>query len=690
MCGIGLLLVALFVALAAWMGRPGPISFSNGSRLSVREVTYSRNAVYYNEPLRRLISRNRQIEQGWRWMNRQFPRLPKLLRITGFNSKAQGRIPALVVFGDATIIPDRVGFWEFVGVDSDGRESEPLETHVLDRYESYAEGRPKVGPCILAMTQSLPGEPKFVRVYEIEKNSSRRLLATLAVEVAADAAGTIFPIAPEKDTAEAPPKPEPTDSKQARVLSIFPADGAREVAAVTKLRIRFDRPMNPQALSLAWRAGGFRRSQNPAYDAELHEFTIPVVLEAGVAHQIVINDSPFGGKPRMKEGFHDPEGWPAASYVWAFRTAQAGPAASSKEVKPVSVKPRSGSKVPLLTFVEVQFGEPMTGPEQALPFVEASDPAAQPVTGPALIPFVEVDEQKRTFRVPIAFRPGKKASFTLAGFKTASGASVDPMPLEYEGTGESFSPAFREEIEKAGRDPRLLDLLGGVAQKRKELSSIDETIQSITLGRSRGHLIYLQATGSRFMWEAPNRYFADVAETMRLAAFRLGSDGTNWWWHVQSEKKNRLVICPIAEMHQVNASFCDPFGAVSGAVQNGLRYEGIRDGLALVSKWSVERFDAFVNASRTEWLIDPQTHRPAEVIQYHEGFVFRQRFRHETVNSPLAIERFLPPSMPPEPLEPLDSGHTNRFVNIMDGSDGRMSVRWGKEGPAGASSSGLN
>jgi hypothetical protein len=40
--------------------------------------------------------------------------------------------------------------------------------------------------------------------------------------------------------------------------------------------------------------------------------------------------------------------------------------------------------------------------------------------------------------------------------------------------------------------------------------------------------------------------------------------------------------------------------------------------------------------------------------------------------------------------EPLVEGFTARFPNVREGSDGRISVRWGMTGPKGKSSSGLN
>jgi hypothetical protein len=58
----------------------------------------------------------------------------------------------------------------------------------------------------------------------------------------------------------------------------------------------------------------------------------------------------------------------------------------------------------------------------------------------------------------------------------------------------------------------------------------------------------------------------------------------------------------------------------------------------------------------------------------------------------LKESRFVPEleGVTPIPSEPLGNGYTNRFVNVRDGSDGRMSARWGKFGSAGRSSSGLN
>ena len=74
--------------------------------------------------------------------------------------------------------------------------------------------------------------------------------------------------------------------------------------------------------------------------------------------------------------------------------------------------------------------------------------------------------------------------------------------------------------------------------------------------------------------------------------------------------------------------------------------------------------------------------------------LFRSRkFLYDAVNKPLPAEDFAVPrseGLSPTLPEPLDTDYTNRFINLRDGSDGYMSARWGKKGPKGTSSGGLN
>jgi len=97
--------------------------------------------------------------------------------------------------------------------------------------------------------------------------------------------------------------------------------------------------------------------------------------------------------------------------------------------------------------------------------------------------------------------------------------------------------------------------------------------------------------------------------------------------------------------------------------------------------------------SLVQWQIDRRNYRPVATTQFYTFGVVRQRFLYDAVNTPLPEGDFAVPKLEglsPTLPEPLDAGYTNRFVNLRDGSDGNMSVRWGKKGPQGTSSSGLN
>ncbi len=82
---------------------------------------------------------------------------------------------------------------------------------------------------------------------------------------------------------------EARDSTRPKVVSVAPAQDAPAVAPVTELRLRFDQPMDPLSLGLAWESGACLAWDPPQYDPTNYEFIIPVRLTPGVLHQVVIN-----------------------------------------------------------------------------------------------------------------------------------------------------------------------------------------------------------------------------------------------------------------------------------------------------------------------------------------------------------------------------------------------------------------
>jgi hypothetical protein len=254
------------------------------------------------------------------------------------------------------------------------------------------------------------------------------------------------------------------------------------------------------------------------------------------------------------------------------------------------------------------------------------------------------------------------------------------------------------------RDQRLLDLLKIMKQKRTQLTSLAERVQDLTLDQKDGLFYELRSQSATFKWQKPDQYCGDVTDIMSMCTdFRIGSDGQRWWWHNESARWTNFIVCPVEEMHKLNVSICDPFDLThetptAAATKLGLNYAGVcKVGIAgclQVEAWQVVRLSKSAPfGSLIQWWIDPRNYRPAQITLFGSGYVSRSRFLYDSVNEPLPVGDFAVPKLEglsPVPPEPLDANYTNRYINLRDGSDGRMSLRWGKKGPKGASSSGLN
>jgi len=106
-------------------------------------------------------------------------------------------------------------------------------------------------------------------------------------------------------------------SYKPKVVSVEPQKGAANIAPDTELRIRFDRPMHPTMLQLEWEDGGFHECGQIRYDKTRYEFTIPVHLEAGCQHRIIIDPE---SEPGMQKGFQSIYRIGTEPLTWIFST----------------------------------------------------------------------------------------------------------------------------------------------------------------------------------------------------------------------------------------------------------------------------------------------------------------------------------------------------------------------------------
>jgi hypothetical protein len=163
------------------------------------------------------------------------------------------------------------------------------------------------------------------------------------------------------------------------------------------------------------------------------------------------------------------------------------------------------------------------------------------------------------------------------------------------------------------------------------------------------------------------------------------------------------MSCPFGAVLEKDVLFCEPFGTpvtdiLSMFKDRKIEYVGTDnlDGRVchMIRSWTAQEFGKDdLGLYICQWWIDGQTYRPAQIISYSGGWRHASRFIYERVNEALPESEFRPPmkanGVRCEP-EPLGEGYVHRWLKVRDGSDGRMSVRWGKKGPKGWSSSGLN
>ena len=429
---------------------------------------------------------------------------------------------------------------------------------------------------------------------------------------------------------------EAQDESRPKVIAVTPTNDASGISTSTELRIRFDRPMDRSSLKLSWNSGGFLDCEFPRYDAARCEFIIPVHLAPGVLHQVVVNKTwgPLESFERMRrqfprDGFQSADYHLAGLFAWRFRTADASAQSTDGPPRVTHLSPATGGEVPIRTFLEIQFDQPMASPSETLPYL-VSDPGGQEVR---MISRIQYDSANHTFRIPLLLAPNRKVALALGGFRGASGKAAETVKLQFAVTGEALSEIDRTTLKAGSKDSQLLELLQTMQRKRAEITSLSEHVQTLTLNQREGTFVQMSSQSATFKWQEPDQFYADVAGPMQMCtAFEIGSDGSNCWWHEESDNSTNLVVCPANEMDQKNVSICDPFGlthrtpatAIADRDLNLASGVGSRgDNRIVVESWDVNSMrNSAPLGCLIQWRINPESHRLDEATRFFPASSF--------------------------------------------------------------------
>ncbi len=505
-------------------------------------------------------------------------------------------------------------------------------------------------------------------------------------------------------------EPVPLVNRSPQLIAVWPADGATDVTCETELRLRFDKPVDPDVFEITWNRGGFVSTGQLEYLGDKHELVLPVRLLPGAVHEVEIG----GGMTGIALG------GAVAPASWRFETA--GPVAERGEpAQVVSVKPPSGSAVPRLAFITVQFDKAID-PRTVAVTARRTSGEERFAERSAVVPAPEYDEQTHTVTLPVILPMNWSGEVTL----TAGNAS--PVTVAYT-TGEELIDRNHPAVAPPeGTADELKRVVGRALAARKQLRSASVLSQnrsySLPPDRSVGFTRFSAKRG-RFAFQGDRQFIGDVSGWMGQA-FMVGSDGaTCWFLHERRSADSgpalALISCDVDKVEKKRVLIADAFGVDDETIDkgpiDGPLDEGPLAGPA-IEKHIAKRSLTLVNSGRgpadpyvvrswsarnlggdtawvevTDWGIDAETFLPTRVVSSFGGHQMTTELAYSDVNEKLPLQRFQPPAdetAQKEDPAPLSEKYDIRFLQLGDGSSGRVSCRWGMTGSGGTSSSGLN
>jgi beta-lactamase regulating signal transducer with metallopeptidase domain/outer membrane lipoprotein-sorting protein len=358
----------------------------------------------------------------------------------------------------------------------------------------------------------------------------------------------------------------------------------------------------------------------------------------------------------------------------------------------------SGSMMSLISEIEVVFNQPMI-PDLGKVVDTTKNKERPRSTFARVYAFynnITYDSEQHKFTIPLILPPDWEVSIELREFRTTNGIKMDPFVLNYSTGREIYSTEFQKRFQDAKKSKELRDILNKVKEARSHITSLSETVHTVHKMES-----WDESSKSVFKFQGEGQFYADISEQMNIP-FYVGSDGRDCWYYNGREGKEKLITAPFDEVVEKNIIICDPFrvtqiGVSETIERSNIEYLGtdIFNSLKhyLLRLWSEKIYEDYIwCVTHVAW-IDAETYMISQIISDHGSSIMSHRFNYEQINQSIADSEFSPEyatdierSTPRE----LDEGHDTRFLNVIDGSNGRMSVRWGERGSGGTISSGLN
>ncbi len=380
-----------------------------------------------------------------------------------------------------------------------------------------------------------------------------------------------------------------------------------------------------------------------------------------------------------------------------YKALRLGSQAEGTAPKIVSIYPPEGTEMALVSQLELTFDRPMM-PDK-FEIYDSSLEGDRKRWGEvnSLRSFVSYDSENYVFKIPLFLPSNWNGIIKLEGFKSISGAELEPFIVKYSTLREPFSAGMLTRFQKAQSHPELKDVLMQIKKVCQGLNSLQAEVYSrLKLSDEYERKITFKIQEDKQFYADMSHYFGNP--------WIIGSDGqTCWFYHVYKNEKE-LDVLEYGEIQQKNISLCDLFGLRETSVEevlksNNLEYAGTKEvdgrNCHIVHNWKSTFSHDSARCYVETWFVDAETLMLLKMIaETNRSATYNYWYRYSRINERFDDSEFKPESVTDiaaKPEEPLGEGYDTRFINVIDGTKtGRMSVRWGKKGPGGTSSSGLN
>ncbi len=230
-------------------------------------------------------------------------------------------------------------------------------------------------------------------------------------------------------------------------------------------------------------------------------------------------------------------------------------------------------------------------------------------------------------------------------------------------------------------------LVEKIKKSRSDLKSVSETVHTVN-----NHHTKLRSSWAKFKWQGNSQIYANAGNIMSAPYF-IGSDGDRCWYYIGMEGHQKLVKVPFEDVDRKNFAICDVFstsGISSGDSYFNNRFESIKADVIDGHKCYMLH-----SGMRDVW-VDSTSYLPIQIkAEYVPGFTssVTRRFIYDRVNKLIPDSEFSPESitdLKAQAPKKKSKDYDTINLNVMDSSNGKMSVSWRMTGPKGCYGSGLN